>query len=321
MMSPANSVSTSAQPKRRFHARRRMEGLIYVDLGPDNGAILIDLGEGGLGFQSVVPVSLDQAVLLKFKVPGEADSLESYAEVAWLNESGKGGGLRFVELSENARAQIRGWTGDLDAPEPGALHAGNGAAATQVAPEGATEQSSADATEANATPEALKIEATPAEISQSFSEAKSAQPPSPAGSTAEVPSPEVNDAVDEAVHGAGVADQMPAGQSATPGPSPIPEFAVQMAAGTDASDPLAADFESPLPVSFVSAADTANAGRSGFAQAAEQKRDADDIMEGAASENSAAKVSARPQIAAADLSRKPAAGTRTSDASPAKIGR
>ena len=60
------SSATSAQSRRRFHARRRMEGLIYVDLAPDNGAILIYLGEGGLGFQSVVPACLDQAVLLKF---------------------------------------------------------------------------------------------------------------------------------------------------------------------------------------------------------------------------------------------------------------
>src|SRR5437879_3716458 len=144
-MSSANSVSTSsAQSRRRFHARRRMEGLIYVDLGPDNGAILIDLGEGGLGFQSVVPVSLDQAVLLKFKVPGEGEPVEGYAEVAWLNESGKGGGLRFVELTENARAQIRGWTGEFDAPEPGALAARNGAG-LQIAQEtAAPAESSAD---------------------------------------------------------------------------------------------------------------------------------------------------------------------------------
>src|SRR5579864_159305 len=109
-MSSANSVSTSAQSRRRFYARRKMEGLIYVDLGPENGGILIDVGEGGLGFQSVVPVSLDQAVLLKFKVPGVAEPVEGFAEIAWLNESGKGGGLRFVELSENARSQIRSWT-------------------------------------------------------------------------------------------------------------------------------------------------------------------------------------------------------------------
>jgi protein TonB len=88
-----------------------------VDLGPDNGAILIDLGEGGLSFHSVAPVTLDQAVLLKFKLPGSTGFIESYAEVAWLNETGKGGGLRFVELRSELREQIGAWAGTVGAAE------------------------------------------------------------------------------------------------------------------------------------------------------------------------------------------------------------
>jgi len=94
--------------------------LAYVDLGPDNGAILIDLGEGGLSFHSVAPVPLDQAVLLKFKLPGAPDFIESYAEVAWLNETGKGGGLRFVEMRSELRKQIGAWAGTVTAAEVGA---------------------------------------------------------------------------------------------------------------------------------------------------------------------------------------------------------
>lgn len=116
-MSLASSVSSPLQTERRSHARRRIEGLAYVDFGPDNGAILIDLGEGGLGFQSVAPVSLEQAVLLKFKLPGGVGSIESYAEIVWLNESRKGGGLRFAELSAEARLRIRAWTGVLSIPD------------------------------------------------------------------------------------------------------------------------------------------------------------------------------------------------------------
>jgi TonB family protein len=311
-MSSANSLSTSAQPKRRFHARRRMEGLIYVDLGPDNGAILIDLGEGGLGFQSVVPVSLDQAVLLKFKVPGEADPVESYAEVAWLNESGKGGGLRFVELSDNARTQIRGWAGELEAPEPGPLHAANGAAATQVAPE-STNEESFDATEASAAAEAAIPEDTPAEISESLGEAGSAQPPSPPA-----PGPGANAAIHGPVpHSVRAADATgQVGQGAAPVPSPIPEFAVEIAAGTDASELLATTSQSPLPVAFFSATDAVDTGASGAPLAAGQKRGAGDAVE-VPPENSAAKVSARPQSAvASEISRKAAAFARTPEAVP-----
>lgn len=242
-MSSANSVSTSARSRRRFHVRRRMEGLIYVDLGPDNGAILIDLGEGGLGFQSVVPVSLDQTVLLKFKVPGEADPVEGYAEVAWLNESGKGGGLRFVELAENARTQIRGWTGELEASKPGALPPGNGAE-PQVAVDSAAQESSADASEASVTPEVVKTDETLAQVYESFSEAGSAQPPSPA--TADLQ-------VDEDAHGRlhaaeSVYDRVPAGESAAPVPSQsdIGEFLMELTA--HAGEPLA-----PAPLSIATA--------------------------------------------------------------------
>lgn len=118
-MSSRSTVSSPLETERRVHARRRMEGLAYVDLGPDNGAILIDLGEGGLSFHSVAPVTLDQAVLLKFKLPGAADFIESYAEVAWLNETGKGGGLRFVELRSELREQIGAWAGTVTAAEVG----------------------------------------------------------------------------------------------------------------------------------------------------------------------------------------------------------
>lgn len=123
-MSSRSTVSSPLETERRVHARRRMEGLAYVDLGPDNGAILIDLGEGGLSFHSVAPVTLDQAVLLKFKLPGAADFIESYAEVAWLNETGKGGGLRFVELRSELCEQIGAWAGTVTAAEVGATEVG-----------------------------------------------------------------------------------------------------------------------------------------------------------------------------------------------------
>jgi TonB family protein len=301
-MPSATSVSTSAQSKRRFHARRRMEGLIYVDLGPDNGAILIDLGEGGLGFQSVVPLSLDQAVLLKFKVPGEGEPVEGYAEVAWLNDSGKGGGLRFVEFTENARAQIRGWTGEIQMPEPGARYAVNGAG-PQVAHESAAQESFAGATVASA-PGADKAGDAPTKISESLTKTETAQPPSP----------QINGAINDVVE-AGASGQVLVGQGAAPSPSPVPEFAVDITAEADASEPVAPFFEAPLPVVVVSATDAAGGGTTGSSQAAEQKRDDADVVEGA-TENSASKVSARPQTSSGAQGSKPGGIPRAPERSP-----
>src|SRR4029077_18195058 len=52
--------------------------------------------------------------------PRKKDYLESRAEVTWANESGKRGGLRFVELSSDARVQIRAWADDQSAAEAAA---------------------------------------------------------------------------------------------------------------------------------------------------------------------------------------------------------
>jgi TonB family protein len=290
-MSSANSVSTSAQSRRRFYARRKMEGLIYVDLGPENGGILIDVGEGGLGFQSVAPVSLDQAVLLKFKVPGGAEPLEGFAEIAWLNESGKGGGLRFVELSENARSQIRSWTGKLEAPEPGALAARNGAE-PQVAQETAAPESSANVTEAGATPEAVKTGDTPAEILESFSEAVKTQPSGPATADRQA-----DDAVHERLHAAESAyDGVPTAGNAPPvaSTSEIGEFLMELTSHAGElliPTPLSIDLDLAVPVAPVSNTHPVDAAASGSPQVAEQNRAADDAVDAAASENSAGGIS------------------------------
>jgi protein TonB len=209
-MSFAQSVSAPSQSERRSHARRRLEGLVYVDFGSDNGAILIDLGEGGLGFQSVIPVSTEQSLLLKFKLPGEAHPIEGHAEVAWVNESSKGGGLRFVELSADARAHIRGWTGVSWAPEAGASQAGSG--------------TNADSAQEGTAQEEVKGGDIPAQISEAFAGTESAQ--------AAGLSPETNPALPVA-EAAG--EQTPAEESDLPDASPVPEFAVEVAAASDVS--------------------------------------------------------------------------------------
>jgi TonB family protein len=117
MPSFSESVSTASPVERRSYGRRRIDDVTYVDLGADNGAILVNLSEGGIGFQSVAPLELGETVILKFKTPGGKNHLESRAEVAWSNESGKRGGLRFVELSSDVRVQIRAWADDQSAAE------------------------------------------------------------------------------------------------------------------------------------------------------------------------------------------------------------
>src|SRR5438445_200803 len=248
-MSFADSVSTPLQVGRRFHARRRIDGLAYVEFGPDNGAILIDLGEGGLSFQSVMPVSMNQALLFKFKLPAASDYIEGYAEVAWINESGKGGGLRFVELSADACAQIREWTGVLSAPEAGALEAGNNTD-SNLAQESPAEDVPARPMHECTTQDVTNGGDVPVQISEVLAPAESEQG---AGL-----GPEANEAPYSAE---GASEAVPADQAILPEALPTPEFTVEVTAASDSTEPLASQVEwAPLaapPIPATSAVEIA----------------------------------------------------------------
>jgi len=218
-MSSAQTVRPPSQAGRRFHARRRIEGLAYVEFGPDNGAILIDLGEGGLGFQSVMPVTLNQALLFKFKLPSEANYIEGCAEVAWRNESGKGGGLRFLELSGDANSQIRQWTGVLAAPEASAARPKKNAEASS-AEESATNQEIANAAEESSAP-----------VEQEKSAAAESTESSPEGESSESSSSQIEEllAAVEAAEDTKAAEQKFAvEQEALSQPPAIPEFTIEL---------------------------------------------------------------------------------------------
>ena len=227
MISLANPVSMlSQQFGRRFEARRRVDGLVYVDFGADNGAILIDLGEGGLGFKSIAPVSINLALPLKFKLSGDASSIEGYAEVAWVDESGKVGGLRFVSLSADACAQIREWTGAFATPRPRALRAASGRASNS-APTGANSVQQSSTPERTAL-EPTKREEVPAQISEALAPAESAQVAEPSREISDAPSADKL-----------TGEQAPADPSALPDASLAPESSVHVLPAADSTETLA----------------------------------------------------------------------------------
>jgi hypothetical protein len=97
--------------KRRF-VRKRTDRLLYAELGPDNGSILLNLCEEGCSFQSVAPVC-DERLRLSFSV-GDGRKLEGDGQMVWSDTTKKTGGLRFLNPSEQLREQVRQW---LDAKQ------------------------------------------------------------------------------------------------------------------------------------------------------------------------------------------------------------
>jgi len=97
------------QSERRVHLRRPVPSLAYVDLGENNGGVIMNISEGGLALTSVAPLHTDALAQMRFQLPGSSDWLEASGKIVRISVSKKEAGLRFGELSEDARNQIKGW--------------------------------------------------------------------------------------------------------------------------------------------------------------------------------------------------------------------
>src|SRR5258706_2061110 len=106
---PQTPDQQSNRENRRLHARRRIDPLAYASFGPGNGGILINLSESGASFQGIAFVRTAQILNVSFKLPGTGSLIEARGEVVWSNDSEKGGGLRFIDLSEEARQRLSEW--------------------------------------------------------------------------------------------------------------------------------------------------------------------------------------------------------------------
>src|SRR5256885_9137597 len=92
--------------KRRIE-RKRADQLVYAELGPENGSILMNLSEDGCAFQSIAPV-LGREVHFTVSL-GTGRVIEGDARVAWTDDTGKLGGLQFTNRSLELRNHIRAW--------------------------------------------------------------------------------------------------------------------------------------------------------------------------------------------------------------------
>ena len=100
--------TTSIGPRQRSQ-RRRIERLTYVDFGSNNGGILLDVSEGGLKCQLFGGLTEGQPYHVRFTLPGTKAAIESKGRVAWLNDSKRGGGLQFLNLSADDLRQLKEW--------------------------------------------------------------------------------------------------------------------------------------------------------------------------------------------------------------------
>jgi hypothetical protein len=111
----AEQVGPRMKQDARSIVRKRTQQLVYLELGRNNGGVMLNLSEEGCGFQAISPVERG-TTRFAFQISG-GRRIAGEGEVAWTDGVGITGGLRFLDLSEEARRQIRTWLIDTNAPE------------------------------------------------------------------------------------------------------------------------------------------------------------------------------------------------------------
>ncbi len=95
--------------ERRLRVRRSPAALTYVTLGENNGGILANISETGMSVTAGEPLRENVFSHVSFELPQSDRLIETRAEVVWTSESKKEAGLRFVDMREETREEIRKW--------------------------------------------------------------------------------------------------------------------------------------------------------------------------------------------------------------------
>jgi hypothetical protein len=105
--------------ERRCIRRERPEEISYIYFQPEGGGIVLNASERGLAFHAATAVRQQGPVRLSVS-PNPNQLIGLTAEIVWMDQTRKSGGLRFTELTEDTRNQISRWltpTGETETPD------------------------------------------------------------------------------------------------------------------------------------------------------------------------------------------------------------
>lgn len=107
---PAGPTQNSSRPEeRRGVARHRTPSLMYIQIGPENGGIVVNLGTTGLAFQAAMKLSVEKNAVLNLKLRGSGLNTELSGELVWQGATGKEAGICFRNVSAQAEQEIAEW--------------------------------------------------------------------------------------------------------------------------------------------------------------------------------------------------------------------
>ena len=93
---------------RRIHCRERVL-CSCVEVGEENGGIVLNISEGGLALQVVEELTDEDLPKMRFQFSHSQAWVEARGRIAWRSASKKTVGVEFTELPDEARQQIETW--------------------------------------------------------------------------------------------------------------------------------------------------------------------------------------------------------------------
>jgi TonB family protein len=102
-------VPETLSVERRLRVRRSPLALTCVTLAESDVGIVANISETGMGLTFAKPLRENCRSHLCFHLPQLYGAIATRAEIVWMTESKKEAGVRFVELPNEVREQIRMW--------------------------------------------------------------------------------------------------------------------------------------------------------------------------------------------------------------------
>src|SRR5207237_7716796 len=103
------SEDSSAHPgERRAFPRWLIRPFSYVELGKNNGGVLLNISESGLAVTSAMALAENDLPSIAVQFTGSQDQVNVSGQIAGISESKKEAGIRFANLTEEARRTIAG---------------------------------------------------------------------------------------------------------------------------------------------------------------------------------------------------------------------
>jgi periplasmic protein TonB len=107
---PVTPAEAPSEPKiRPRFMRQRTETLVFVSLDSENAGLPGSVRKVGPAFQGIKRLTAGQSLNVIFKLPGIDGWLRATANVVWVSNSGKAGGLQFVDIPGESRRLVDNW--------------------------------------------------------------------------------------------------------------------------------------------------------------------------------------------------------------------